>query len=82
MTKVRQRYGDWPSDLPVLFLQGGADTMVDPVINEAWFKAVCESSAKDLVEIKIYWQASHDLLKGQFRSFVLQDVLDFINKLK
>jgi acylglycerol lipase len=82
MTKVRQHSECWPSDLPVLFLQGSADTIVDPVVNEAWFKALRESSAQNIVEIKIYERASHGLLKGQCRPIVLQDILDFINKLK
>jgi acylglycerol lipase len=82
ITKVRARFGDWPSDLPVLFLQGALDTSVDPVANHAWFRAVWEASAKDLVEIKIYEQATHNLLKGPYRSSVLQDIVEFINKLK
>ena len=82
ITFVRKSYGDWPSDLPVLFLQGGADTMVDPVVNEAWFRDVQESSAKDTVEYKIYPGATHSLLKGPYRAEVLTDILRFINNHK
>lgn len=77
ITFVRKSYNDWPADLPVLFLQGGADTHVDPVANEAWFKDVQESM-KDLVDYKIYPKASHHLFKGLYRGEVLQDVLKFI----
>lgn len=82
ITLVRENYSDWPSDLPVIFLQGGKDTDVNPQENMAWIKDVQESSAKDTVEYKFYPEASHNLFKTTFRPIVLQDMLDFINNHK
>ena len=82
ITVVRQSYSDWPSDLPVLFLQGGKDTDVNPQENLAWFKDVQESSGKDIVEYKYYPGGSHNLLKTIYRPQVLKDMLDFINSHK
>lgn len=81
ITFVRKSCNDWPADLPVLFLQGGADTDVDPAANEAWFKDLQET-AKDLVDYKIYPKATHSLFKGPYRAEVLQDMLNFITNHK
>ena len=82
MNYVRESYSDWPSDLPVIFLQGGADSLVDPVANEAWFKDLKEASVSEAVSYKIYPEATHSLLKGPFRAQILRDILDFIHKYK
>jgi acylglycerol lipase len=82
MTEVRKSAADWPSELPVLFCQGGADVRVDPVANRAWFKEVADASAKGLVSCGIYEKGSHNLLKGPNRKEVLQDILDFIQRHK
>jgi acylglycerol lipase len=82
MTFVRKSAADWPSDLPVLFCQGGGDSKVDPVANFAWFREVADASSKGIVSIGEYEYGSHNLLKGPDRRMVLQDILDFIQRHK
>jgi acylglycerol lipase len=82
MTAVRNSAADWPSELPVLFCQGGADRKVDPEANVAWFREVADASAKGVVSCGLYKTGAHDLLTGRIRRTVLQDILDFIQRHK
>jgi acylglycerol lipase len=83
MTTVRQKYREWPKELPILFMQGGSDVLVDPETNRAWFEAVREATGEKVVDIKLYEGGNHNLLKGRVtRPLGLQDILDFINRLK
>lgn len=81
MTYVRHSCPYWPAYLPVIFLQGGSDSLVDPAANEAWFQAV-KAWATAAVSYKIYPKGTHSLLKGPCRAEVLRDILDFIHKYK
>jgi len=82
MTFVRKSHRDWPSELPVMFLQGQADVAVDPAANVAWFDDLKEASAKDMVVVKTYARATHNLLHCPYRAVALQDILSFINRHK
>jgi acylglycerol lipase len=82
ITGVRKSHEDWPSELPVLFLQGGADLTVDPAENVAWFSDLVNSSAKEIVDYQVYEFGSHNLLHGPYRAVVMQDILNFINRHK
>jgi alpha-beta hydrolase superfamily lysophospholipase len=81
ITFVTKSSGDWPEGLPALFLQGGADTRVDPHANIAWITEL-EEIAAGAVQSKLYEYGGHNLMKGQYRSAVLRDVLDFIDRYK
>lgn len=79
ITYVRKRYNDWPSDLPVLFLQGLCDDAVDVNQSFEWAKDLTESSPKDIVFVRTYPNTSHNILKTPARASALTDVFEFIN---
>jgi acylglycerol lipase len=83
MTRVRKSYREWPKELPVLFMQGDSDALVDPKTNQAWFDVLKEAAGEKVVEIRWYEGGNHNLLKGCVtRPLGLQHILDFINRLK
>jgi alpha-beta hydrolase superfamily lysophospholipase len=63
---------NWPNSMPLLFLQGGKDQMVDPSYNERWVPANAT--------FKSYPDGTHFLLKGCHRSEVLSAIFEFISK--
>jgi acylglycerol lipase len=69
----------WPPRLPLLFMQGGADALADPVGNDKWIAQVQASPGND-VTYKQYTSATHFLLKGPDRGSVVREMLSFIQR--
>ena len=69
----------WPKELPLLFLQGDQDRLVDPIDNDKWIKSVLEREGME-VTYKLYENCPHVMLKCPKRKEVITDMLEFINK--
>jgi acylglycerol lipase len=83
MTTVRKAYREWPKELPIVFMQGENDALVNPGMNRAWFEELRRATGGNVVDVKWYQGGNHNLLKGRVtRPLGLQDMLDFINRLK
>jgi acylglycerol lipase len=75
---IHANVATWPANLPLLFLQGASDPLVDPVANLQWGDAV--AARPDVrVTTKRYENATHVLLKCPCRGEVVRDILAFID---
>jgi alpha-beta hydrolase superfamily lysophospholipase len=75
---VQGNPGAWPRDIPLLFLQGGKDPLVDAVDNGKWIEKVIARNEVD-VTYKYYPDSSHVLLKCVNRGEVVRDILNFLH---
>jgi alpha-beta hydrolase superfamily lysophospholipase len=68
----------WPIDIPMIFLQGTNDSLVNSIVAGEWAGAVRDRpDAK--VTYRSYRNAPHVLLKSQWRGEVARDMLKFID---
>ena len=91
MTIIRSNAHKWPDPLPLLFLQGGSDNIVNPETNLDWANLIKETyklttntytdtHREDLIQIKQYEHCSHDVIKSQYRSLALTDLFNFMSE--
>jgi acylglycerol lipase len=78
-TFIHSNPGTWPADLPLLFLQGSIDPLVDPVRNGQWADAVAAREDTKAVHKK-YENGTHVLLKCACRGDVVRDIFAFIDQ--
>jgi acylglycerol lipase len=71
----------WPPGLPLLFLQGGADTLADPIANARLIAHFQTIPGHD-VTYREFESATHFLLKGPDRGAVIREILAFIQKVR
>lgn len=72
MSIVQTSADKFPSDIPMLFMQGTADPQVDPEFNKQWATSIpnCE-----YIE---YENGPHDLIKSEHRPDVYKKIFKFI----
>ena len=75
---IHQSHHLWPAELPLLFIHGGNDALVDPKDNDKWIKTVMERDGLD-VTYKFYEDVPHVPLKCPRRKEIITDILKFIN---
>lgn len=68
----------WPAELPLLFLQGKADNLVDASRSDQWVRAVL---AREGVRVtyRLYEDGEHVMLKTALRPAVAKEILDFVD---
>ena len=70
----------FPKDVPLLFIQGKKDDLVDPEMNETWIqKLLCDETYTNVTYKKLE-DAPHVILKTKDRAETLQTMLNFITK--
>ena len=79
MTEIRMKYMEWPKNLPLLFLQGKDDKIVNVEESYSWVKDLIDSTSNKDIQIKLYDTDTSLLLKTEKRPEVLEDMICFIN---
>ena len=76
---IRDNIANWPKELPLLFLMGKADALVDPADNEKW---VTDLQKVDGVQVtyKSYENVPHVMLKCPYRATIIKDMFEFMDK--
>jgi alpha-beta hydrolase superfamily lysophospholipase len=77
-TYARENVAAWPAEVPLLFLQGQNDPLVDANDNTAWAQKVADREDTSVV-VKCYPTGTHVLLKCPIRAEVARDILEFID---
>lgn len=75
---VRENIDRWPAELPLLFIQGANDALVDPQGNDEWIKALQAREGLDIT-YKLYDDVPHVPLKCPKRKEIIEDILKFLN---
>jgi acylglycerol lipase len=71
---VQETINLWPPQLPLLFLQGGADGLADPIGNHNWITQFQSIAGHD-VTYRQYPSGTHFLLKGPDLGSVIREIL-------
>ncbi|KAH0795083.1 Clan SC, family S33, methylesterase-like serine peptidase [Histomonas meleagridis] len=69
----------WPAELPLFFVQGEADSMVDAKTSDKWVQKVLARDGMN-VKYKLYPKGEHVMLKTPHRPEVARDLLEFIDE--
>jgi acylglycerol lipase len=77
---IRANARRWPAALPLLFLQGGRDAIVDARLNCEWAQAVIDGGAR-AVTVRVYPEGPHVMLKAPVRGDVVRDVARWLEAL-
>ena len=76
--KVRADWKNWPTTVPLLFLQGLADPLVDAKQSEPWIQQLVDDKDIDAT-YKLYETGSHVMLKSNLRKEITDVITEFIN---
>ena len=76
--KVRSEWKNWPKAVPLLFLQGLVDPLVDAKQSEPWIQQLVDDKEIDAT-YKLYETGSHVMLKSNLRQEVVNDINSFIH---
>lgn len=76
---IHASFDKFPTALPLLFLQGECDPLVDAKESDVWMKALLDCK-RDGVEVhyKLYPKGSHVMLKSKLRGEVAREMINFI----
>jgi alpha-beta hydrolase superfamily lysophospholipase len=78
-TYIRENPQAWPAEMPLLFLQGGNDALIDPGLSCRWAEQVGDR-VETKVTYRLYPNAPHVLLKSPIRAEVARDILKWIEE--
>lgn len=72
----------WPMNLPLLYLQGTGDNMVDHKLNIEWINELVSKKEELNIDVvlKVYENAPHYILKSRSRAEASKDIFEFINQ--
>jgi alpha-beta hydrolase superfamily lysophospholipase len=76
---IRENPQAWPAELPLLFLQGGNDALVDAGMSCRWAQAVADRDDTKVTQ-GVYPTAPHVLLKCPLRAEVARLILAWIEE--
>ena len=76
-SKVHQSVDLWPAQLPLLFLQGKKDPLVDAIESDQYITPLSKREGVK-VTYKLYEEGSHVMLKSALRPQICHEILDFI----
>ena len=77
--KVREEWKKWPTAVPLLFLQGLVDPLVDAKQSEPWIQQLVEDKDIDAT-YKLYETGSHVMLKSNLRANIIDVITQFTNE--
>lgn len=75
---VRSNIDTWPNEVPLLFLHGRRDDLVDPKESEEWIEKLKEKYSTSDITSKFYDDGPHVLLKAKIREEVVNEMMNFI----
>lgn len=69
-------------NLPLLYLQGTGDNMVDHKLNIEWINELVSKKEELNIDVvlKVYENAPHYILKSRSRAEASKDIFEFINQ--
>lgn len=79
MNYIKSNTHNFPKGLPLLFMQGMLDNLVNPVNNVAWAESVQNINGNDIVSIAKFEDGPHDITKFKTRKEALEKMFGFIN---
>jgi len=71
----------FPREMPILFMQGTSDKLVDLNTNVEWAKVVCSNNNCEDSELILYEGAPHDIMKSFARGDAFRSMFSYIEKL-
>lgn len=77
---VHKNISEYDKNLPMLFLQGKKDKLVNPTVNEEWIKKLKDTYKESEIKYMSFEDGPHVLMKSKYRKEVIEAVLEFIEK--
>lgn len=79
ITWLRANYNLYPEEVPLLFLQGKKDDLVNAEESDEWINQLINAKPKATIEYHQYPEGPHVMMKTKIRPTVITDVLNWMN---
>ena len=77
---VRANYGNYPGDIPLLFLQGKKDDLVNAEESDVWINELIATHQNSDIEYHLFDEGPHVMLKTKIRPDVLKVMIEWMRK--
>lgn len=76
---VQENKSEFPREVPLLFLQGMNDDLVDGKESDVWIHELIAINDNHKITYKSFEQGPHVMLKTKIRAHVIKEITDFMN---